>query len=86
MFEKQPNKGKDYLAKEEMEANSLLHRELTELTKLRKIDIYLLSIGKVILNIGTKLECLEVANEKLADALAKSEDTFIKGRISSYLR
>lgn len=66
------------MAKEEMEANSLLQMELTELTEEREIDRHLLSVGKVILNIETKLEGLELANEKLADALDQSEDTSSK--------
>ena len=63
------------MAKEEAEANTLLQRELTELNEHREIDRYLLSIGKVILNLETKLERLETANEKLIDALEQSEET-----------
>ena len=40
-----------------------------------EIDRYLLSIGKVILNLETKLARLETANEKLIDALEQNEDT-----------
>jgi len=61
------------LAKEE--ANTLLQNELTELNEDREIDRYLLSIGKVILNLETKLVRLETANEKLMDALEQNEDT-----------
>jgi len=50
------------LAKEEEEANTLLQNELTELNEDREIDHYLLSIGKVILNLETKLARLETAN------------------------
>ena len=63
------------MAKEEAEANALLQRELTELNEHRKIDRYLLSISKAILNLETKLARLETANEKLIDALEQSEDT-----------
>ena len=63
------------MAKEEAEANTLLQRELTELNEHREIDRYLLSIGKVILNLETKLARLETANEKLIDALEQSEET-----------
>ena len=62
-------RAKTALAKEEAEANTLLQRELTELNEHREIDRYLLSISKVILNLETKLACLETANEKLIDAL-----------------
>ena len=62
------------LTKEETEANSLLQRDL-ELNEEREVDRYLLSISRVILNLETKLACLEAANEKLADALEQSEDT-----------
>ena len=61
------------MAKEE--ANTLLQNELTELNEDREIDRYLLSIGKVILNLETKLVRLETANEKLMDALEQNEDT-----------
>ena len=53
----------------------MLQRELTELNEDREIDRYLLSIGKVILNLETKLARLETANEKLIDALEQNEDT-----------
>jgi len=66
------------LAKEGTETNSLLQRELTELTEEREIDRYLLFIGKVILNIETKFEHLEAANKKLADVLEQSENTSSK--------
>ena len=62
-------RAKTALAKEEVEANTLLQRELTELNEHREIDRYLLSISKVILNLETKLARLETANEKLIDAL-----------------
>ena len=56
---------KTALVKEEVDANTLPQRELKELNEHSKIDRYLLSIGKVILNLETKLICLETANEKL---------------------
>ena len=62
-------RAKTALAKEEEEANTLLQSELTELNEDREIDRYLLSIGKVILNLETKLARLETADEKLMDAL-----------------
>ena len=62
-------RAKTALAKEEVEANTLLQRELTELNEHREIDRYLLSISEVILNLETKLARLETANEKLIDAL-----------------
>ena len=68
-------RAKTALAKEEAEVNTLLQRELTELNEHREIDRYLLSISKVILNLETKLACLETANEKLIDALEQSEET-----------
>jgi len=68
-------RAKTALAKEEEETNTLLQSELTELNDDREIDRYLLSIGKVILNLETKLARLEMANEKLMDALEQNEDT-----------
>ena len=68
-------RAKTALTKEEAEANTLLQRELTELNEDREIDHYLLSIGKVILNLETKLARLETANEKLIDVLEQNEDT-----------
>ena len=68
-------RAKTALAKEEAKANTLLQRELTEQNEHREIDHYLLSISKVILNLATKLACLETANEKLIDALEQSEET-----------
>lgn len=62
------------LTKEEAEANSLLQKNL-ELNEEREVERYLLSIGRVILNLETKLARLEAANEKLVDALEQSEDT-----------
>ena len=62
------------MTKEEVEANSLLQRDL-ELNEKRKVDRYLVSISTVILYHKTNLACLEAANEKLADALEQSEDT-----------
>ena len=53
--------------------NSLLQRDL-ELNKEREVDRYLLSVCRIILNLETKLAHLEAANEKLADALERSED------------
>ena len=69
-------RAKTALAK--MEVNSLLQSKLTKLTEEREIIRYLLSNGKVILNIETKLECLEIANEKLADVLEQREDASSK--------
>ena len=73
------------MAKEEAEANTLLQRELTELNEHSKIDRYLLSIGKVILNLETKLARLETANEKLIDALEQNEDTTLTEEFQSTL-
>jgi len=56
-----------------------------ELNEEREVDRSLLLIGKVILNLETKLTCLEVANEKLADAFEQNEDNHLAEEFQTLL-
>lgn len=60
-------RAKNALAREEADANELLQREWASSTE-QEIVRFCLSIGKVLLNLETKLSRLEVANDRLADA------------------
>jgi len=64
---------KKSLLKEESEAQELLQRELNDDT--REIGQFLLLVGKVLLNLETKLARLEATNEKLVEAYDQSSDT-----------
>ena len=61
------------LMREQDEADELLQTDLSDnLPENLKLS---LSIGKVLLNLETKLKRLETANDKLAEAFGQGEDT-----------
>ena len=67
-------RAKNTLAREEGEANELLHQEWRENNE-QQIVRFCLTIGKVILNLETKLARLEVANDRLMDAYDSGNDS-----------
>ena len=64
---------KKSLLKEEGEAQNLLQQELSD--DAQEIGRFLMVIGKVLLNLETKLTRLEATNEKLIEAYDQSNDT-----------
>ena len=60
------------LIKEETEAQRLLQAECSD--GLQSILKYLMSVGKVLMNLEVKLGRLEAANEKLIEAYEQSKD------------
>ena len=71
------------LVKENTEAGTLLQAELSDnLPEMLKLN---LSIGKVLLNLQTKLARLETANDKLVEALEQTEDTAASEQFQSTL-
>ena len=67
-------RAKNTLAREEGEANELLQQEWRENNE-QQIVRFCLTIGKVILNLETKLARLEVANDRLMDAYDSGNDS-----------
>ena len=63
---------KKALIKEETEAQRLLQAECSD--SLQSILKYLMSVGKVLMNLEVKLGRLEAANEKLIEAYEQSKD------------
>ena len=61
------------MAREEDEANELLQQDWSDSNE-QKIVKFCLTIGKVILNLETKLSRLEVANDRLVDAYDTGND------------
>ena len=71
------------LVKENTEAGTLLQAELSDnLPEMLKLN---LSIGKLLLNLQTKLARLETANDKLVEALDQTEDTATSEQFQSTL-
>jgi len=63
---------KKALIREETEAQKLLQVKCGDV--LRNTLKYLMSVGKVLMNLKTKLERLESANEKLVETYEQNED------------
>ena len=66
-------KAKNALSWEEADAEELLQRDWTSSTEPEIVRFCVL-IGKVLLNLETKLSRLEVANDRLADAYDAGDD------------
>ena len=66
-------RAKNALSREESEANELLQQDWSDNNE-QQIVKFCLTIGKVILNIETKLSRLEVANDRLVDAYGNGND------------
>ena len=64
---------KKALLKEETEAEKLIQADLSD--QPRELTQFLLAVGKVLINLETKLARLESVNEKLAEAYEKTGDT-----------
>ena len=67
-------RAKTALVRQEAEANELLQRDTTDADE-HQINQLCLLVGKVTLNLETKLTRLEVANDKLADAYEAAGNT-----------
>ena len=77
-------RAKNALTKEEIEVTELLQREWND-GGARELERFFQSIGKVLLNLETKLARLEAANDKLADAYEQSEETDTSEQLQSTL-
>ena len=73
MLKSNQTRAKNALAREEGEANELLQQDWSDNNE-QQIVKFCLTIGKVILNLETKLSRLEVANDKLGEAYDNGND------------
>jgi len=64
---------KKSLSKEETEAQKLLQKDLTD--EPCELEQFLMRVGKIILNLETKLSRFEATNKKLVEAYEQSSDT-----------
>lgn len=74
---------KESLSKEQTEAQKLLQKDLND--DPRELEQFLMQVGKVILNLETKLSRFEATNKKLVEVYEQSSDTEAAEQFQSVL-